>query len=131
MAALGNLAAIGVTPGWTPSVGPNATMLAQGAVQGDQLVLASSLAEFENAGLWLTSKNAGTYGTDYLKRAITAKIGIGANLPEKALYFILRPDGLSPPIYGNLTATMTFPVDGLPPIKSGGFWSVTVRLIST
>ena len=128
--ALANLAALGVTPGSTPSTGPNSVALAAGVKRGEIVIrtaIAASAASGEAAlGAWSSSGAQGTYGTDYLLRAIIAEIDIGANIPEEARYYQQSPAALPQPIYGNVTAALTFSAGGLPPILPGGFWSVTV-----
>ena len=46
-------------------------------------VLAGDL-KFENG--WAYTTKAGTYGTNYRQRAFVTAIGLGANLPEDAVY---------------------------------------------
>ncbi|BAJ27052.1 MULTISPECIES: DUF1254 domain-containing protein [Kitasatospora] len=64
----------------------------------------------------------GTYGTDYPQRAYVASIGLGANLPQDALYPMTgnaATDGDGTP----LAYTLTFPAGQLPPVNA--FWSLT------
>jgi hypothetical protein len=66
----------------------------------------------------------GVYGTDYWRRAIIAKIGLGANLAEDAVYPVLFHDvnGMVP--MGETDYVLHFDADALPP--SDAFWSVTM-----
>lgn len=66
----------------------------------------------------------GTYGTNYAVRAGVAVFGLGANLPEDAIYLNATVDGLGQPLKGGLAYRMTFAAGELPPVK--GFWSVTL-----
>ncbi|MFF0388129.1 DUF1254 domain-containing protein [Kitasatospora sp. NPDC004615] len=72
---------------------------------------------------WKFAKtNIGTYGTDYLQRANIAMFGLGANLPQDALYpstFNTSTDADGAPI----AYTLTFPEGQLPPVDA--FWSLT------
>lgn len=127
--ALENLTALGVVPGSIPSTGSDSITLAAGVTNGEIVIrsaVAAAAASGEAAvGAWSSSAAQGTYGTDYLLRAAIAKVGIGANIPAEARYFQLSPAALPSPIYGNVTAALTFSAGQLPPILSGGFWSVT------
>ncbi len=62
---------------------------------------------------------------DYLMRAAAAKAGIFGNDAVEALYPMTRVDSEGQPLDGsNHRYTITFPKDGLPPVKA--FWSVTM-----
>jgi len=73
---------------------------------------------------WNYTVKAGTYGTDYLQRALVTAIGLGANRPEDAIY----PTSLKPNVFepydGSHDYVMHFPKGQLPPVK--GFWSLTM-----
>jgi hypothetical protein len=64
------------------------------------------------------------YGNYYLKRAIVAKIGLGANLPEDAIYPLNLGDEAGRPLDGANTYTITFEKGAAPPV--GTFWSITL-----
>lgn len=66
----------------------------------------------------------GNYGTAYLDRAMVAWWGIGANVPDDALYpkAIVDADGI--PFDGRLKYSLTFPKGQLPPVNA--FWSLTM-----
>ncbi|GGQ53983.1 DUF1254 domain-containing protein [Kitasatospora griseola] len=72
---------------------------------------------------WKFAKtDIGAYGTDYLQRANIAMFGLGANLPQDALYpstFNTSTDADGAPI----AYTLTFPAGQLPPVDA--FWSLT------
>lgn len=68
--------------------------------------------------------NIGVYGTNYLFRAVIAMIGLGANLPEDAIYPVLLADDAGRPPRGDRRSVLHFDTDALPPVDA--FWSVTM-----
>lgn len=66
----------------------------------------------------------GVYGTDYLRRATVAKVGLGANLPEDAIYPVLYYDEHGEVPDGANSYVLHFEADALPPADA--FWSVTM-----
>jgi hypothetical protein len=66
----------------------------------------------------------GVYGTDYLKRAAVALVGLGANLPEDAVYPLLQADSEGKPLEGSKRYVLHFEKKELPPVDA--FWSVTM-----
>ena len=68
--------------------------------------------------------NVGRYGTNYLFRAIVAQVGLGANLPEDAIYPRATKDGDGQPLMGTNRYVIRFPKGQLPPV--GAFWSITL-----
>jgi len=81
------------------------------------------LAKMVN-GWQMNTDTMGVYGDFYVKRAIVARVGLGANPPEDALYPLLVADADGAPIDGSNDYVLTFEKDGLPPV--GAFWSVTI-----
>jgi hypothetical protein len=65
----------------------------------------------------------GNYGTSYDIRAVIAMIGLGANLPEDAIYSQARVDGNGQALDGSHRYRLHFNAGGLPPVNA--FWSVT------
>lgn len=66
----------------------------------------------------------GVYGDFYVKRALVAMIGLGANQPEDAVYPLLLADADGNPLDGGSSHVMHFDADSLPPVDA--FWSVTM-----
>jgi hypothetical protein len=65
----------------------------------------------------------GRYGTNYNARAITARVAIGANPPEDAVYISDSTDASGKPLSGAAKYRMHFAADQLPPVLA--FWSIT------
>ena len=73
---------------------------------------------------WQFTTKTGTYGTDYLQRALITAIGLGANLPQDAVYPTSKVDAAGQPYSGANKYVMRFPKGHLPPVD--GFWSLTM-----
>jgi hypothetical protein len=69
-------------------------------------------------------QNMGAYGTSYKRRAIVALAGLGANLPEDAVYPTAFVDAAGQPLNGANNYMIRFEKDQLPPV--GAFWSITI-----
>jgi len=69
-------------------------------------------------------ENMGTYGTSYLRRAIIAIGGLGANLPEDAIYPTSFVDGKGKPLTGAHKYVLHFDKGKTPPADA--FWSITM-----
>jgi hypothetical protein len=72
----------------------------------------------------MNTDTMGVYGNYYLKRAIVAQIGLGANLPEDAVYPFNVGDESGKPLNGANKYTLHFDKGALPPVDA--FWSVTL-----
>lgn len=66
----------------------------------------------------------GVYGNFYLKRAVVAQIGLGANQPEDAIYPMCVGDADGKPLQGEARYALHFAKAELPPVDA--FWSVTM-----
>jgi hypothetical protein len=75
-------------------------------------------------GWQMNTDTMGVYGTYYLKRAVIAMVGLGANLPEDAIYPMTLVDGDGKPLNGSSNYVLRFPKTALPPVEA--FWSVTL-----
>ena len=73
---------------------------------------------------WVISKQAGLYGTDYLQRATITFFGLGANLPQDAVYPVSEFTAEGTPYSGANKYVLHFAKGGLPPVKA--FWSLTM-----
>lgn len=72
----------------------------------------------------MNTDTMGVYGNYYLKRALVAQVGLGANLPEDAIYPINLADESGKPLDGNNKYTLRFEKGATPP--AGAFWSITL-----
>lgn len=74
---------------------------------------------------WLMNTDTmGVYGNFYLKRAVIAMIGLGANQPEDAVYPVNVTDANGNPMKGDGCYVLHFNKEELPPADA--FWSVTM-----
>jgi hypothetical protein len=73
---------------------------------------------------WLISADAGIYGSDYLNRAAVTQYGLGANVPQEALYPLTFTDSQGQPLSGANNYTLHFDSGNTPPVD--GFWSVSM-----
>jgi hypothetical protein len=72
----------------------------------------------------MNTDTMGVYGNYYLKRAIVAQLGLGANLVEDAIYPLNLGDETGKPLDGANKYTLHFEKDATPPVNA--FWSVTL-----
>lgn len=72
----------------------------------------------------MNTDTMGVYGNYYLKRAIVAQVGLGANLPEDAIYPLNLGDEAGRPLDGAHKYTITFEKGATPPVHA--FWSITL-----
>jgi hypothetical protein len=72
----------------------------------------------------MNTDTMGVYGNYYLKRAIVAQLGLGANLPEDAIYPLNLADETGKPLDGASKYTIHFDKGAAPPVNA--FWSLTL-----
>jgi hypothetical protein len=82
-----------------------------------------TLARVAN-GWSMNTDTMGVYGNYYLKRAIVAQVGLGANLPEDAIYPLNIGDETGKPLDGANRYSIHFEKGAAPPVKA--FWSITL-----
>ena len=88
------------------------------------LKIKRALSDKDKEGSWRTPPlNLGKYGTDYNTRAVVAMVGLGANLPEDAIYPNTASDQQGRALNGKHKYRIHFDAKQLPPIKA--FWSIT------
>ena len=126
---IAELKKIGIEPGKSfdlekadPSI---AAALAKVAEEGQQLMAwkTPTLARIAN-GWSMNTDTMGVYGNYYLKRAIVAQMGLGANVPEDAIYPLSLTDEAGRPLAGADKYLLHFEKNELPPVNA--FWSVTL-----
>lgn len=83
----------------------------------------STVARVAN-GWSMNTDTMGVYGNYYLKRAIVAQQGLGANLPEDAIYPLNLADDTGKPLDGTSNYTIHFDKGQTPPVEA--FWSITL-----
>src|SRR6185312_6415405 len=120
---------IGLEPGKSFDLGSADPAVQQGltgapaAAQKLMLWKTPTLARVENN--WsMNTDTMGVYGNYYLKRAMVAQLGLGANLPEDAIYPLNLGDATGKPLDGTANYTLHFAKGELPPADA--FWSVTL-----
>ena len=75
-------------------------------------------------GWQMNTDTMGVYGNYYLKRAIVAQVGLGANQPDDAIYPIAISDSDGNQVMAENTYILHFSKDELPPVDA--FWSLTM-----
>src|SRR5215467_6929309 len=75
-------------------------------------------------GWSMSTDTMGVYGNYYLKRAIVAQLGLGANLPEDAIYPLNLGDESGKPLDGANKYAIHFDKGATPPANA--FWSITL-----
>jgi hypothetical protein len=120
---------IGIEPGKSFDIGkvdPVVKKAVEAAPEAAKQLMAwkvPTLAHVEN--YWsLNTDTMGVYGNYYLKRAIIAQLGLGANLPEDAIYPLNLGDETGKPLDGANKYTIHFDKGATPPVNA--FWSVTL-----
>jgi hypothetical protein len=75
-------------------------------------------------GWQMNTDTIGVYGNYYLKRAIVAQAGLGANQPDDAIYPLAISDSDGNPVVAENEYILHFSKDELPPVDA--FWSLTM-----
>lgn len=116
---------IGLEPGRFDESKARADLLAEGAAAGLKLMQdkAPTLARIID-GWQMNTDTMGVYGNFYLKRAIVAHVGLGANQIEDAIYPLNVADADGRPVMAENSYILRFGKDELPPV--GAFWSLTM-----
>ncbi len=118
------LATIGLRPGSFQAPPGAIPALKEGIEIGiEQVISGPSRAPTATEG-WTMNRDLGSYGTDYLKRAHVALVGLGANLDEDAVYPHTSSDGAGRAFTGDRRYVLRFPPNKQPPARA--FWSLTM-----
>jgi len=83
----------------------------------------ATLAKVVN-GWQMQTENMGAWGNNYLKRAVIALTGLGANQPEDAIYPQSLTDADGQPLMAGISYVLHFDKSELPPVEA--FWSLTM-----
>ena len=120
---------IGIVPGKDfdfSKLPPETQKTLEKAVPDAQRMIADKASrggEFIN-GWTIFREVMGNYGTSYLQRAVIALIGLGANVPEDAIYPISFVDNDGKQYNGSNIYILHFNNDQIPPVN--GFWSLAM-----
>jgi hypothetical protein len=120
---------IGIEPGKSlefTKLDPTVKKALQSAPADAQKLMAwkvPTLARVAN-GWSMNTDTMGVYGNYYLKRALVAQFGLGANLPEDAIYPLNLFDASHKPLDGANKYVLHFDKGTTPPVNA--FWSVTL-----
>ena len=126
---IAQLKKIGFEPGTSFDMGkldPVIRKALEGAPQDAQQLIAwkvPTLARVVN-GWSMNTDTMGVYGNYYLKRATVTRLGLGANLPEDAIYPVNLADETGKPLDGANKYMLHFDRGATPPADA--FWSVTL-----
>ena len=99
------------------------TAMRQAAVKVPELLSHMPSGSFVN-GWFRPPPSMGNFGTDYLTRAVIARVGLTGNIPREAIYLLgsVTHDGIV--LDGSHRYTVTFKEP--PPFIQPGFWSLTM-----
>jgi hypothetical protein len=120
---------IGIEPGKSfdiSKVDPAVRAALAGAPQAAQKLMEWKVPTMARvANHWsINTDTMGVYGNYYLKRAIVAQVGLGANLPEDAVYPLNLGDEAGRALDGASKYTISFEKGVAPPVDA--FWSITL-----
>lgn len=122
------MARIGIVPGKPFELAKLSPEVQAALKDLPQTTLDKISALFKTAGKiengWLIPAAAGSYGTNYMGRALIAAYGWPANLPQDACYPTAKVDSNGDALSGANKYTITFPKGQTPPVD--GFWSITM-----
>jgi hypothetical protein len=121
------LETLGAGAGMHPTTDASADrreLLDDGAAQGDARIAQAMAGRTRPANGWTANREVGRYGDDLELRAVVARMGWGANVPEEAVYPVSRVDADGRRLDGGSRYRITFPAGELPPVDA--FWSLSV-----
>jgi hypothetical protein len=126
---LAQMKAIGIEPGKSfdlSKLDPAVQKAVEGVAVEAQALMTWKIATIARvANYWsMNTDTMGVYGNYYLKRAIVAQVGLGANLPENAIYPLNLGDADGRPLDGANKYTIHFEKGATPPVQA--FWSLTL-----
>jgi len=121
---LARLAQLEIKPGQAVHLsGSNALSFSLGRWIANQRVMKALNTKAQDGSWSYPPLNLGRYGTDYNTRAAVAMVGLGANLPEDAMYPNTALDHQGQALNGKHRYRLHFAANALPPVKA--FWSIT------
>jgi hypothetical protein len=126
------MAAAGIGPGRKPIVSSssNAAQYRRNLELGARLLTGGIGGDSSRIWTEYNQAAAGSYGTDYVERALVAKNTLGMQVPAQAVYLgasRARSGTTTPvPLAGTRSYEIRFPAGDLPPHGADGFWSITL-----
>lgn len=125
VAKLARLGIVAGRPFSLAALGPEVARALGGVPKaGFERIMASFQATGTRQNGWTFTTRTGTYGTEYLRRALITAIGLGANRPQDAVYPTSEADPQGQPYSGAQRYVMRFEKGALPPAEA--FWSLTM-----
>lgn len=97
--------------------------LVRAIAEGDALLDRKIYEAGSSRNGWWLVRDIGTYGSNYIIRALVARHGIWANVPEESLYFIARTDAEGKLLHGSHRYRLRFAPGATPPVAA--FWSIS------
>ena len=129
-AMLKEMASIGIVPGqpfssqaFSQQVKDKLSLIPAERHSAWQSVADKSNPETLKNGWLILNQGMGSYGTNYDLRALIAYLGLGANLPEDAIYPSTSVDSDGNPLTGTENYVLHFGKYEIPPVNA--FWSLT------
>jgi hypothetical protein len=121
---IAKLAKIGIVPGQDFDPGKLDPAVVKGLQGVPQAAQEKIMAHDKNVGVkvngWTFMLKTGVYGTDYLLRALVAAVGLGANLPQDAVYPLTQVDEVTASCWTPMRYVL-HPFPGqTPPAKASG-----------
>jgi hypothetical protein len=122
---LARIKRIGIEPGKFDPSKADPAAVARGAAAGLKVMQDKipTLARVTN-GWQMNTDTMGVYGNFYLKRAIIALVGLGANQADDAIYPLNIVDSDGKPVMAEHKYVLSFKKEELPPVDA--FWSLTM-----
>jgi hypothetical protein len=122
------MAQIGIVPGQDFDISKLDPAVVKGLARVPKAGGEKIMAHYKDVGTmvngWTFTLKTGSYGTDYLQRALITAIGLGANEPQDAIYPTSQVDADGKPYDGANKYVLHFPKGQTPPAE--GFWSLTM-----
>lgn len=127
--AMAQFARIGLVPGQTLDFSSLPPAVQNGLTAAHEAGLKRIMGQQRQGGLkvengWVVTLKTGVYGTDYVQRAFVTAVGLGANLPQDAVYPFTQHDAQGAKLAGASRYVLRFAPGALPPTR--GFWSLTM-----
>jgi hypothetical protein len=127
-AMVAKLAQLGIVPGEAFDASKLDAAARKGLGRVPAAAYEKIAGHFKDAGTddngWEFPTKTGSYGDDYLQRALITAFGLGANLSQDAVYPTSKVDADGKPYSGEHKYVMHFEKGQLPPAKA--FWSITM-----